>query len=158
MGLKTKGKVSLDTNIFVGVVNKEPQAADSKGILDAIDAGSLDCVLSTVVTAEMCAGYYIQGRLEDKDEFLTHIETSQGYTIVELSVGVADQAGRIKAETGLKLPDAIVAASAIKGRAECLVSNDETIKKAAKFIRVLTSREFIDEVLNKENEQTPQSA
>ncbi len=137
--------VSLDTNVFVGVVNKEPLSGDSKKILDGIDSGSLNCVVSTVVIAEMCAGYHMAGETKEKDDFLTHIEASQSYDIVELSVGVADQAGRIKAETGLRLPDAIVVASAVKGEAECLISNDESLKKAAKFIRVLTSKEFVDE-------------
>ena len=137
-------KVSLDTNVFVGVVNKEPASQNSKKILDEIDSGSLGCVLSTVVIAEMCAGYYAEGQTNEKDDFLAHVESSRGYEIVELSVGLADQAGRIKAETGLKLPDAIVVSSALKGGAECLISNDESLKKAEKFIRVLTSREFVD--------------
>jgi predicted nucleic acid-binding protein len=137
-------KVSLDSNVFVGVVNKEPASGDSKKVLDEIDSGSLACVLSTVVIAEMCAGYHSEGQTKEKDYFLTHVEASQSYEVVELSVGVADQAGRIKAETGLKLPDAIVVSSALKGGAECLISNDESLKKAEKFIRVLTSREFVD--------------
>jgi predicted nucleic acid-binding protein len=137
-------KVSLDTNVFVGVLNKESASQDSKKVLDEIDSGSLGCVLSTVVIAEMCAGYYAEGQTKEKDDFLVHVESSQGYEIVELSVGLADQAGRIKAETGLRLPDAIVVSSALKGGAECLISNDESLKKAEKFIRVLTSREFVD--------------
>jgi hypothetical protein len=92
----------------------------------------------------MCAGYHLAGQTEEKDDFLTHLEASQNYDIVELSAGVADHAGRIKAETGLKLPDAIVVASALKGGADCIVSNDESLKKAAKFIRVVTSKEFVD--------------
>ncbi|MDA4134239.1 MAG: PIN domain-containing protein [Thaumarchaeota archaeon] len=137
-------RIALDTNVFVGVLNKEPSSADSRKILDRIDSGSLGGVVSTLVIAEMCAGYHMAGQTEEKDDFLTHLEASQSYEIVELSTGVADQAGRIKAETGLKLPDAIVVASAMKGGAEFLVSNDESLKKVAKFIRVLSSREFVD--------------
>lgn len=137
--------ISLDTNIFVGVLNKEPYSLYSKRILDQIDSGSVDCVVSTVVISEMCAGYHMADQTREKDDFLTHVEASQSYDIVELSVGVADQAGRIKAETGLTLRDAIVVASAMKGGAECLISNDESLRKASKFIRVLSSREFVDQ-------------
>jgi predicted nucleic acid-binding protein len=139
MGLR----VSLDTNVFVSVLNKEPSSPDSRKILDRIDSGSLDCVVSTLVIAEMCAGYHMAGQIQEKDDFLTHLEASQSYEIVEVSTGVADLAGRIKAQTGLKLPDAIVVASAMKGGAELLVSNDESLKKAAGFIGVLSSREFV---------------
>ena len=144
-------KVSLDTNVFVGVVNKESASQDSQKILDEIDSGSLNCVLSTLVIAEMCAGYHAEGQTKEKDDFLAHVESSHNYEIVELSVGLADQAGRVKAETGLKLPDAIVVSSALKGVAECLISNDESLKKAKKFIRVLTSREFVDDARKRAN-------
>jgi predicted nucleic acid-binding protein len=136
--------VSVDTNIFVGVLNKESLSASSKEILDRIDSGSLSCVVSTVVIAEMCAGYHLAGETKEKDDFLTHLQGSQNYDIIELSVGIADQAGRIKAATGLKLPDAIIVASAVKGDSECLITNDESLKKAEKFIRVVTSKEFVD--------------
>jgi predicted nucleic acid-binding protein len=136
-------KVSLDTNVFVGVVNKEPDSEQSKKILDEIDSGALDCVLSTVVVAEMCAGYYAEGQTREKDDFLAHVESSQHYEIVELTVGLADHAGRVRVETGLRLPDAIVVSSALKGAAELLISNDESLKKAEKLIKVLTAREFI---------------
>jgi predicted nucleic acid-binding protein len=138
--------VSLDTNVFVGVLNKEPLSEHSKTILDRIDAGALGCVLSTVVIAEMCAGYHAAGQVREKDDFLTHLEASQNYDIVELSIGVADEAGRIKAETGLRLPDAIVVASAVKGGARCLISNDESLRKAVKFIKVVSAKEFADEM------------
>lgn len=137
-------KISIDTNVFVGVVNREPASQDSKKILDRIDSGSLSCVLSTVVVAEMCAGYHAEGETREKDDFLAHIESSQSYEIVELSVGLADHAGRIKAETGLKLPDAIIVSSALRGGAECLISNDESLKRAEEFIRVMTPREFVE--------------
>jgi len=136
--------VSVDTNIFVGVLNKESLSESSKEILDRIDSGSLNCVVSTVVIAEMCAGYHLAGETREKDDFLTHLQGSQNYDIIELSVGIADQAGRIKAATGLKLPDAIIVASAMKGDSECLITNDESLKKAEEFIRVVTSKEFVD--------------
>jgi len=136
--------VSLDTNIFVGVINKERHSSSSKEVLDRIDSGSLRCAVSTVVVAEVCTGYHMAGEIEDKDDFLAHLQASQNYDVVELSLGVADQAGRIKAETGLKLPDAIVVASAIKAGSEFLITNDESLKKARRFVRVVTSREFVD--------------
>jgi predicted nucleic acid-binding protein len=135
--------VSVDTNIFVGVLNKESLSASSKEILDRIDSGSLNCVVSTIVIAEMCAGYHLVGETREKDDFLTHLQGSQNYDIIELSVGIADQAGRIKAATGLRLPDAIIVSSAVKGESECLITNDESLKKAEKFIRVVTSKEFV---------------
>lgn len=61
--------VSVDTNIFVGVLNKEPLYESSKQILDRIDSGSLNCAVSAVVIAEMCAGYHLAGETREKDDF-----------------------------------------------------------------------------------------
>jgi predicted nucleic acid-binding protein len=64
---------------------------------------------------------------------------------MELSAGLADEAGRIRAVTELRLPDAIIIASALKGRAEYLISNDLSLKKAMGLIKVVTAREFVEE-------------
>jgi len=138
-------KVSLDTNIYIGVKNKEPDHKFSNKILDWIDSGALKCIISTVLVAEMCAGYHSAGEIDEKDDFLTHLVSSQNYDIVELSVGLADEAGKIKATTDLRLPDAIIVASAVKGGAECLISNDASLKKALQSIRVMTPEEFVRE-------------
>jgi len=137
--------VSLDTNIFIDVKNKEPNHEFSKRVLDWIDSGELKCIISTVPVAEMCAGYHSAGELKEKEDFLTHIISSQNYQVVQLSVGLADEAGRIRAATELRLPDAIIVASALKGGAECLISNDLSLKKAAEFLKVITAREFVQD-------------
>jgi predicted nucleic acid-binding protein len=137
--------VSLDTNIFIEVKNKEPDHGFSKKILDWIDSGALRCVISTVLVAEMCAGYHAAGELDEKDDFLTHIISSQAYEVIELSADLADEAGRIRAASELRLPDAIIVASALKGGAECLISNDLFLKKAMGSMRVVTAREFVEE-------------
>lgn len=141
--------VSLDTNIYIGVKNKEPDHKFSSKVLDWIDSGALKCVISTVLIAEMCAGYHAAGETDEKDDFLTHLISSQNYEIVELSVGLADEAGKIKTATDLRLPDAIIVASALKGGAEYLISNDASLKKASESIRVMTPEEFVrDYALN----------
>ena len=126
--------ISLDTNIFIDVKNKDDSLEYSSKILDRIDSGELKCILSTVVIAEMCAGYHMTGELLGKDDILDHVVTSRSYEIVPVSTSIADDAGRIRAAAGLKLPDAIVVASAVSRGADLLISNDESLKKAAKLI------------------------
>lgn len=136
--------VIIDTNIFIEVKNKEPAYEFSKRVLDWIDEGRLKSVVSTVVIAEMCTGYHAAGELKEKDDFLTHLLTSTNCEIVDVSAGVADEAGRIRAVTGLRLPDALILASGLKRRAECFITNDASLKKADKRIKVLTPKEFVE--------------
>jgi len=138
--------VAIDTNVFIDVKNKEPSYSFSKKVLDWIDEGRVKGIVSTVVIAEMCAGYYETKELREKDEFLTHLLSSPNYEVVEVSAGVADEAGRVRAATGLRLPDAMIVASGLKRRGKHLVSNDVSLRKANEFINVLTPKEFVEEV------------
>ena len=77
------------------------------------------------------------------DEFLSHILGTASYDIVDVTVPIALEAGNLRAKSGFKVPDAIIAASALHRKAEFLVSNDDRIRKLGlgKFI-VLTAAEF----------------
>jgi len=138
--------VAIDTNVFIGVKNKDSSYSFSKVVLDWIDEGRVKGIVSTVVIAEMCAGYYETKELREKDDFLAHLLSSPNYEVVEVSAGVADEAGRIRAVTGLRLPDALVVATGLKRRGKHLVSNDVSLKRANEFINVLTPREFVEEL------------
>ena len=138
--------VAIDTNVFIGVKNKDSSYSFSKVVLDWIDEGRVKGIVSTVVIAEMCAGYYETKELREKDDFLAHLLSSPNYEVVEVSAGVADEAGRIRAVTGLRLPDALVVATGLKRRGKHLVSNDVSLKRANEIINVLTPREFVEEL------------
>jgi predicted nucleic acid-binding protein len=135
---------AVDTNVFLNVKNREePYYGYSKSILDSVDEGSNKAFVSTVVIAEICSGYYLTREVQEKEEFLLHLVSSQNYEVVDVSIGIADEAARIRSETGLKLPDAIIAATATIARAKYVVTNDiESFKKASKIIDVRTPKEF----------------
>jgi len=137
----------IDTNVFLNVKNREqPYCEYSKSVLDSIDDGRNKAFVSTVVIAEICSGYYLTNEVKEKEEFLLHIMSSQNYEVVEVSVRIADEAARIRSETGLKLPDAIIAATGIIAKAEYVVTNDiESFKKASNTIRVRTPKELVTE-------------
>jgi len=66
---------------------------------------------------------------------------------VDVSARIADEAARIRSETGLKLPDAIVAATGTIGKAECIVTNDIiSFRRASKFIRAISPKEFTGKI------------
>ncbi len=137
----------IDTNVFLNVKNREePYYASSRNLLDSIDDGHNKALISTIVLAEICAGYYLTREIREKEEFLLHILSSQNYRVVDVSVRIADEPALIRSETGLKLPDAIVVATGTIGKAQYVVTNDiDSFKKASKFIKVLTPEKFISE-------------
>jgi predicted nucleic acid-binding protein len=139
--------VALDTNIFINVKNREePYYKYSRSIIEAVDGGRIRALISAVVVAEMCTGYYMFGDIEGKQEFLSHIMASPYYEIVNVEVKVADLAGKVRAETGMRLPDAILVASALTREAYALVTHDDELKRAERLLKVMSAKELIGEM------------
>jgi len=134
----------LDTNIFLNVKNREePYYEASKQVLDAVDNGKIHAIVSIISIAELCAGYYSVGDERGKQELLMHLMSSKGYSIMELNLKLAAAAGRIRAETGLRLPDAIIVASGLEKGATCIVTHDEEFRRANQYLEAVTSQELI---------------
>lgn len=140
-------RFSIDTNVFINVKNKEePYYEYSKKILQLIDKGELEGVVPAIVIAELCAGYHEFNELAEKDEFLTQLRSNPNYMIVNLDLEVADEAGRIRAITRLRLPDAILVASSLIADAPILVTHDDQLAKAQPVIRVLAAEDALKEL------------
>lgn len=135
--------VVLDTNVFLNVKNKEePYCEPSRQVLDAIDDGKIQGIISVISIAELCAGYYAAGDEMGGQELLLHLLASKGFCIVELDLKLADAAGRIRVETGLRLPDAIIVASGLARGARYIVTHDEEFGKAKRQLEAVTSQEL----------------
>lgn len=138
-------EIIVDANIFLNVKNEEePFYSFSAQVLDSIDEGRNRAILSTIVLAEICCGYYITGETVGKDEFILHVSSSENYRVIDVDSLIADQAALVRSKTGMKLPDAIIVATGIIEKAKTVITNDkDSFKKAAKLIKIQTSREFV---------------
>jgi predicted nucleic acid-binding protein len=138
-------EIVIDANVFLNVKNKEePFYPYSEQVLNSVDEGRNKAFLSTVVVAEICCGYYLTGETKDKEDFILHVSSSQNFSIVDLNTLIADQAAYVRSETGMKLPDAIIVATAMIQKANRIITNDkDSFKKAAKLVKIQTSKEFV---------------
>jgi len=136
--------VAIDSNIFISVINNERDSTSSKRILDWIDDGEIKAIVSAIVIAEIVSGYQATGDTKEMDEFLAHILGAPNYDIVDVTVPIALEAGNLRAKKGFKLPDALIAASALRHGAEFLISNDDPMRKVSlDNLKVLTAAEFV---------------
>ncbi len=138
-------EIVVDANIFLNVKNKEePFFSYSERVLDSVDEGRNRVILSTLIVAEICCGYYLTGEIKNKDELILHVSSSQYYRVIDVNTTIADRAAYVRSMTGMKLPDAIIVATGIIGKAKCIITNDkDSFKKAAKMIKIQTSKEFV---------------
>ncbi|MBN2334369.1 PIN domain-containing protein [Candidatus Bathyarchaeota archaeon] len=140
--------VVLDTNVFLNVINREePMFASSSRLLDLVDEGRVRAVVSTVTLAELSTGYYVVGDEKGWKALLLHMLSSEHYSVVDVDVNVTDRAGRVRAETGLRMPDSIIVASGLVNNAGYVVTHDEEFNKASSRIQSITSEEFVEQLI-----------
>ena len=135
----------LDTNILLNAKNaNEPNSRHSLQILDAVEDGSIQGIISVVSIAELCTGYYYQGDTKGKEELLAHLISTKGFVIADLNIETADAAAKIRADTGLRLPDAIIIATGLAKGARYLVTHDSELKKANRYLEAISSKEILN--------------
>lgn len=80
----------------------------------------------------------LSGPLRSGDEALAerYRAVLESWQVVELTAGIAANAARLRASLGLKLPDAVQAASAIAVNADALVTHDRGFSRL-RAVRVL---------------------
>lgn len=139
--------VLLDTNILLNAKNaNEPYSTHSLQVLDAVEDGVIKGIMSIISIAELCTGYYSQGDKKGKEELLAHLISNKGFVIVELDLEIADAAAKIRADTGLRLPDAIIIAAGLAKGAQYLVTHDKELKKASRYLEVISSKELLNKL------------
>ena len=135
----------LDTNILLNAKNtNEPHSMHSLQVLDAVEDGSMQAIISVISIAELCTRYYLQGDGRGKEELLSHLISTKGFVIAGLDVPISDAAARIRADTGLRLPDAIIIATGLAKGTRYLVTHDKELKKASRYLETISSKELLN--------------
>ena len=126
----SSGAVYFDANVFIYSVEKiEPQNADLRPIWLAAKAGGIEIVSSELVVLETLVKPF-----RDRDSLLENVYRSllfesREVRLLPVSVAILERAARIRAETGLKTPDSIHAATALDARAALFVTNDAQVRR-----------------------------
>jgi len=132
-------KICLDTNILIYFLeNIEPQAGKVEKILNGFMRGEDDGVISAVTVAEVLTGVY---KSEDKTKpvkvkRLLNDLTLSSFKIVPVTFEIADLAADIRAKRGGSLPDALIVATALNQKANCLCSEDKDLQRFNHEIKI----------------------
>ena len=134
-GLQQGDLVVVDTAPFIYVLEDHPAFAPLfLGLFEDHANGRLRIALSTITLAEVLVGPLRQGQ----DTLARRSERAlAGFEVLTVSAEVASTAARLRATSGLRLPDALQAATAIECRAVALVTRDRDFSRL-QGLRVLT--------------------
>lgn len=92
-----------------------------EGLFEAAEQGRVELALSTITLAEVLKGPYQAGEVALAKRYEKALNS---YQVVPFSSAVAIQAAQLRAQYGLKLPDAAQLATALDMGAAALVTHD----------------------------------
>lgn len=133
--LKEQALLLMDTAPIVYFLENHPQLASRfKPVFDAHAEGRVRFSVTTITVAEV-----LTGPLQSGDEALARRYRAilESWQCIELDVGIAESAARLRASLRLRLPDAVQAASALAINAAALVTHDRDFSRV-KSLRVIS--------------------
>jgi len=125
-------KIALDTNILIYFLEGiEPQASKVEQILNRFTKSEDEGIISTITVAEVLTGFYLIDNTNKglKVKKLLEDLTLNKVKIVPVTFEIADLAANLKAKRGGQLPDALIVATAVNQKAECIYSEDQDMQR-----------------------------
>jgi predicted nucleic acid-binding protein len=133
-GLSDGALVLIDTAPIIYHLESHPRFGPRFApVFEAHAAGRLRFAVTTVTLAEVLTGPLAAG-----DEALArrYRAVLESWRVIPLDADIAETAARLRATLGLKLPDAVQAASALAVNAEALVTHDRDFARVG-AVRVI---------------------
>ena len=134
-GLPEQALVLLDSAPIIYVLENHPKLAPRfEPLFEAHRTGGLHFAVTTITLAEV-----LTGPLRAQDEALArrYRAVLESWQVIELDAGIAESAARLRAALGLKLADALQAASALAVNADALVTHDRDFSRVTS-LRVIS--------------------
>lgn len=114
--------VLVDTAPWIYLLQDHPEFAPRfEGLFAAAEEGRVELALSTITLAEVLTGPYKAGEMALAKRYEKALNS---YQVMPFSAEVAVQAAQLRAQYGLKLPDAAQLATALEMGAAALVTHD----------------------------------
>ena len=131
VALPISGIIYLDAQAIIYSVEKHARYEPMlRPLWIALKAGSVRIVTSELSLLEVLVGPYKSGDLALASSYETLLG-SQGIAQIPIQASVLKQAAQLKAQFGLRTPDAIHVATAIAAQCTSCVGNDAGFKSVA---------------------------
>jgi len=138
----------LDTSCLSAYFGDELTSPIAKAVVDRfVRSGRNRAIVSAVSAAELLVRPFGSGRADVAAQMGLFFRVSPNLVLVPIDLVVATAAAEIRAREGMKLPDALVAASGLDRSAEIAISDDAAWPDALVHrdarMRVLALRSFL---------------
>ncbi|OPY22536.1 MAG: PIN domain protein [Methanomethylovorans sp. PtaU1.Bin073] len=139
-GLK---RIGIDSMFFIYLLEDHPDFSDIvSSILKDVESGEMTGVTSVITLLEILVKPKMDYNVSAVDDYKNVLSNFPNLEIVPVDNKIADIASTLRADYGIKTPDAIQVATSIKEGCSAFLTNDFALKKI-KEIRVITLRDII---------------
>jgi predicted nucleic acid-binding protein len=122
--------VALDTVALIYFLERHPvHYGTARELFLRMEAGEIAGVMSTLVLCELLVPAYRVGDTERVRTLTRLLMNFPHLATVPLSPEISVNAGRLRAQHGLRTPDAIHAATALSRNANGIVTNDQHLSR-----------------------------
>ena len=123
--LPSRGRITVDSAPIIYVLEDHPEFAPRYArLFERAEAGNHELVISTVTLTEILTGPLRAGDEELADRYRSTLTSLPTWRAVDLSPAIAHRAARIRARSGLRLPDAVQLATALETASVAFVTHD----------------------------------
>ena len=135
--LPTAGLVYIDANGLIYSVERiEPYRTLLQPMWQQAQDGILSVVSSPVLVTEVLVKPIQLGNTEIETQY-REMFASNAVKLLDAPIGAFEDAARLRAETGLKIPDALHAATALRANCALFVTNDTDFRRVPELPTVV---------------------
>lgn len=137
--------VMLDTHAVIYLLDGTPNLIDLMlAFFEMVERDQLRITLSVINEAELLVKPYRENNLAALEAINFFLEEFPNLSIIPLSREISQQAAKIRAESGLRLPDAMVLATAIGNQCDLFLGDDIGLaRKAGSYLPTIIISDYI---------------
>ena len=139
--LRRHRSIAIDTNVFIYALEANPRyAVLADHIFSWLEQAGHRGVTSTITMTELLVQPYRAGDEQRVNEFYGLLSTFPNLEWIAPDLEIADTAARIRAMYGLRTPDSLQAATAVRSHVMGLVTNDPVFERVDLFETLVLDR------------------
>jgi predicted nucleic acid-binding protein len=136
--LRRHAVIALDSCIFIYQWEASPTYSPlTDCIFSSVEQGHPAAFTSTITMTELLVHPYRKRDEDQVDELMELFSTFPNLDWIVPDLEIARNAARIRADHGLKTPDALQAATAVHANATALITNDPIFRRMKDFDSLL---------------------
>jgi predicted nucleic acid-binding protein len=139
--LQRHRRIALDTSVFIYQIEANPRyVALAETVFEWLERPNHSALTSSITMMELLVQPYRDSNRERANRFYALLGAYPHLDWVAPSLEIADIAARLRAKHRFKPLDAIQAATAIKGGATALITNDAVLERVELFETAVLDR------------------